>query len=89
MEETGNVLFSIPIRIYNTNLLVTMLTEYLTTLNGRCHLVQNTMTVPWHHEKLRRFTNELRKENRTRHEKRSKEHYTLSQTRSKVKSVCE
>ena len=49
-------------KIYNTDLLVTLLTEYLTTLQGRCHWVQNTMTTPWHHKKLRRFTYELKKE---------------------------
>ena len=53
--------FYIPIKIYNTDLLVTLLTEYLTTLQGRCHWVQNTMTTPWHHKKLRRFTYELQK----------------------------
>ena len=50
-----------PIKIYNTDLLVTLLTEYLTTLQGRYHWVQNAMTTPWHHKKLRRFTYELQK----------------------------
>ena len=54
--------FYIPIKIYNADLLYTLLTEYLTTLQGRCHWVQNTMTSPWHHKKLRRFTYELQKE---------------------------
>ena len=53
--------FYMPIKIYNTDLLVTLLTEYLTTLQGRCHWVQNAMTTPWHHKKLRRFTYELQK----------------------------
>ena len=39
-----------PIKIYNTNLLLTLLTEYLTTLQGRCHWVQNDMTTPWYHK---------------------------------------
>ena len=58
-----NTFFYIPIKIYNTNLLVTLLTEYLTTLRGRCHWVQNAMTTPWHHKKLRRLTYGLQKEN--------------------------
>ena len=64
--------FYMPIKIYNTDLLVTLLTEYLTTLQGRCHRVQNAMTTPWHHKELRRFTYELQKKKNSRHEKEAK-----------------
>ena len=56
--------FYISIKTYNTNLLVTLHTEYLTTLRGRCHWVQNAMTTPWHHKKQKRLTYELQKENK-------------------------
>ena len=80
--------FYIPVKVYKTDLLVTLLTEYLTTLQGRCHWVQNTMTTPWHHKKLRRFTYELQKKKKSRHEKEAN-NTTLSQTRYQVKNVHE
>ena len=46
----GTVFFFIPMKIYNANLLVTLLAECLTTLRGRCHWMQNTMTTSWHHK---------------------------------------
>ena len=64
--------FFTSIKNLQTKLHSTLLTENLTTLRGRCHWVQNSMTTPWHHKKRRRLTYELRKENYKTWEKEAK-----------------